>query len=107
MKVTDRQRIERCLDGHPEDFGFLVERYQGVLRGFLRGRFGHDKNAEDMVQEAFVRAFVNLKKLSNPDHFYSWLIGIAHRVAQEQIRAEIKQRKLAKQKTRKQHNNSR
>jgi len=92
MCVTDRQRIESCLDGHPDDFRFLVQRYQGALLGYLVGRLGCDHQIEDVAQEAFVRAYFRLKDLKNPDSFYSWLLGIANRVAKEQFRREQKHR---------------
>ena len=53
MNITDRQRIERCLDGHPDDFRYLVHRYQGALTGFLVGRLGDINHAEETAQETF------------------------------------------------------
>jgi RNA polymerase sigma-70 factor (ECF subfamily) len=42
---------------------------------------------EEAAQESFVRAFLSLKKLRKPESFYSWLLGIAGRVAKEQLRS--------------------
>ena len=87
MDVTDKEHIERCRDGHPEDFGLLVERYQKPLFSWLAGRVGDGGQAEEVAQESFVRAFLSLKKLRKPESFYSWLLGIASRVAKEQFRS--------------------
>jgi RNA polymerase sigma-70 factor, ECF subfamily len=87
MDITDQEYVERCRDGHPEDFGPLVERYQKPLFSFLAAKVRDERQAEEAAQESFVRAFLSLKKLRKPESFYSWLLGIAGRVAQEQFRA--------------------
>lgn len=92
MDVSDKDHVERCRDGHPEDFGLLVDRYQKPLFSFLASRVGNYPQAEEAAQESFVRAFLSLKKLRKPESFYSWLLGIAARVAQEQFRSEIHRR---------------
>ena len=93
MDLADKEQVERCRDGHPEDFGLLVDRYQKPLFSFLASRVGNFPQAEEAAQESFVRAFLSLKKLRKPESFYSWLLGIAGRVAKEQFRAELHQRK--------------
>jgi RNA polymerase sigma-70 factor (ECF subfamily) len=88
MDLTDKESVERCRDGHPEDFGLLVDRYQKPLFSFLAWRVGNVPLAQEAAQESFVRAFLSLKKLRKPESFYSWLLGIAERVAKEQFRWE-------------------
>lgn len=92
MEPTDKQYVERCRDGHPEDFGELVGRYQKPLFSFLASRVRNFQQAEEAAQESFVRAFVSLAKLRKPESFYSWLLGIAERVAKEQFRFESRHR---------------
>lgn len=87
MDLTDKECVERCRDGHPEDFGQLVDRYQKPLFSWLAGRVSDNRQAEEAAQESFVRAFTSLKKLRKPESFYSWLLGIAGRVAKEQFRS--------------------
>jgi RNA polymerase sigma-70 factor, ECF subfamily len=87
MDLTDKEYVEHCRDGHPEDFGQLVERYQKPLFSYLASRVGNGGQAEEAAQESFVRAFLSLKKLRKPESFYSWLLGIAGRVAKEQFRS--------------------
>jgi RNA polymerase sigma-70 factor, ECF subfamily len=87
MNLTDKKYVERCRDGHPEDFGLLVDRYQKPLFSYLASRLGNRLRTEEAAQESFVRAFLYLKKLRKPESFYSWLLGIAGRVAKEQFRS--------------------
>ena len=88
MPETDRYYIERCLDGHPDDFRYIVRRYQAVLLANLAGKLGSRDRAEEAAQETLVRAYFNMGKLKQPDSFFSWLLGIADRVAKEHQRKE-------------------
>jgi len=93
MDLTDKEYVERCRDGHPEDFGLLVDRYQKSVFAYLAARVENFPQAEEAAQESFVRAFLSLRKLRKPESFYSWLLGIASRVAKEQFRAELHRRR--------------
>ena len=88
MSETYKYYIERCLDGHPDDFRHLVRRYQGVLLANLAGKLGNKDRAEEAAQETLVRAYFNMNKLQKPDSFFSWLLGIADHVAKEHQRKE-------------------
>lgn len=89
---ADKFYVERCLDGHPDDYRYLVRRYQGVLLANLAGKLGSRDRAEEAAQEALIRAYFNIGKLKKPDSFFSWLLGIADNVAKEQQRKEQLQR---------------
>ncbi len=89
---TDRYFVERCLDGHREDFRHLVQRYQKPLMAGIRCRQVRPDVAEDAVQEAFVRAFAGLATLKKPDSFFSWLLGIAYRVLLERADRDRRER---------------
>jgi len=83
----DGYYITRCLDGHPDDFRHLFRRYQPVLLAHLAGRLGSRDRAEDAAQETLVRAYFKMDTLREPLKFFSWLLGIADRVAKEQQRS--------------------
>jgi RNA polymerase sigma-70 factor, ECF subfamily len=89
---TDRYYVERCLDGHRDDFRHLVARYQMPLLAGIRCRQVRPGLAEDAAQEAFVRAFARLATLKKPDSFFSWLLGIAYRVLLEHADRERRER---------------
>jgi len=93
MTETDQFYVERCLDGHPDDFRHLVRRYQPLLLAHLAGKLGHRDSAEEAAQETFVRAYFNMDKLKKPGLFLPWLLGIADNVAKEQQRRECIRRK--------------
>ncbi len=93
MTETDKYFVERCLDGHPDDFRHLVRRYQPVLLAHLAGKLGSADSAEEAAQETLVRAYFKMSNLKEPAKFFSWLLGIAERVAMEQQRKEQIRRK--------------
>lgn len=83
-ELSDQEYVRHCLNGNPDDFRFLVQRYQRVLFTFLVYRLGGDRSlAEDAAQESLLRAFSALRKLQKPESFHAWLLGIAGRVAHE------------------------
>jgi RNA polymerase sigma-70 factor (ECF subfamily) len=88
MLETDKYYIERCLDGHPDDFRHLVRRYQATLLAHLAGKLGNKDFAEEAAQETLIRAYFNMNKLQKPQSFFPWLLGIASRVAKEQQRKQ-------------------
>jgi len=88
MTENDKYYVERCLDGHPDDFRYLVRRYQAALLANLAGKLGDKDRAEEAAQETLVRAYFNMDKLRKPDAFFSWLLGIADLVAKEQRRKD-------------------
>jgi RNA polymerase sigma-70 factor (ECF subfamily) len=91
MDIADKECVQRCRDGHPEDFRVLVCRYEALLSSFLASRMRNRSQIEEAAQESFVRAFLSLKKLRKPESFCAWLLGIAGRVAKEQFR-DLKRR---------------
>ena len=90
MELSDKDCVQRSRDGSPEDFRWLVERYQKPLFAYLAVRMSNNSEAEDAAQETFVRAFFALPKLRKPESFYAWLLGIASRVLKEQVRSRAR-----------------
>jgi RNA polymerase sigma-70 factor (ECF subfamily) len=59
-------------------FGLLVERYEEkLLRYAKRFLFGYE-DAEDMVQEVFIKAYRNIQSFDVSRSFNSWIYRIAH-----------------------------
>ena len=83
MDTTDKECVERCRNGEPEYYRFLVARYQGPLFSYLAGRLRDRFLAEEAAQESLVRAFFGMRQLKKPESFHAWLLGIAGRVAYE------------------------
>ena len=69
----DADIVARVLAGDTEQYASIVERYQRALyRHAVAMVLDHDA-AADMVQDAFVRAYTNLKECRDPRRFRAWL----------------------------------
>lgn len=75
-------------------FASLYDRHAPVVRALCRrhvpvGR-GGDAEADDALQETFIRAFQMLDRIEDPDRVRSWLYAIARRVCAERRRASAR-----------------
>jgi RNA polymerase sigma-70 factor, ECF subfamily len=66
--------VVRTLGGDTGAFATLVERYQRVLHRCAMAMVLDSDVASDMVQDAFVRAYVNLRTCRDPMRFRAWLL---------------------------------
>lgn len=70
--------------GNTDDLTVLVERHHGPLLGFLYRMMGGDRAlAEDLVQEAFLRALRAIRQYQYPRPFKPWLYAIATNLARD------------------------
>ncbi|MCR4414370.1 MAG: sigma-70 family RNA polymerase sigma factor [Thermoguttaceae bacterium] len=77
----DAQLIEQTLAGQSAAFGLLVEKYQDRLYNTMVHVVGSRDDARDVVQDAFVQAFLKLETFHQNCAFYTWLYRIAFNVA--------------------------
>ena len=77
MQSDETEIIERVLAGETERYAELVNRYQARLLGLLWHACGTRELAEDIGQEAFLRAYRKLDLFAGQSQFYTWLARIA------------------------------
>jgi RNA polymerase sigma-70 factor (ECF subfamily) len=77
----DAQLIDEALAGQSVSFGRLVTKYQDRLYNALVHVTGSVEEARDVVQDAFVQAFLKLGSFHRSSAFYTWLYRIAFNVA--------------------------
>ncbi|HTU25874.1 MAG TPA: sigma-70 family RNA polymerase sigma factor [Pirellulales bacterium] len=78
MEVDDPELVKRVLAGRTDDFRLLVERHQQAVFRFAFGLLGNREEAQDVTQEAFLAAFVNLSSYdASRARFSTWLFTIA------------------------------
>jgi len=77
----DAQLIEETLAGKSTAFGQLVRKYQDRLYNTVVHVVGSTEDAQDVVQDAFVQAFLKLDSFQQTSAFYTWLYRIAFNVA--------------------------
>ena len=77
MSKRDADQVQKVLAGDQAAYEPLVEAYQGRIFAFVVGRIRNFSATEDIVQNAFVEAYMHLKSLKSPEKFAGWLRGIA------------------------------
>jgi len=93
QETTDEELIARFQNGDNYAFDLLVKRYKDPLMNFVF-RFVGDKNeAEDIVQETFLRLFKNKHYYKEIAKFSTWIYTIAGNLAKTELRKR-KRRKL-------------
>jgi len=77
---ADRDLVAAAAGGDLDAFEKLVQRHQTRLVGYLRGLTNTEVDAEDLAQEAFLRAYRSLKGFRGTSSFRTWLYQIATNV---------------------------
>jgi len=75
--ATDEDIVARVLGGETALFELLMRRHNQRLYRVARGIVGDDAEAEDVTQEAYVRAFQHLGQFAGRARFSTWLTRIA------------------------------
>ena len=75
-QVEDADLVREVLDGNQLSFQLLVERYQGRLFGLARHYTRSTVEVEDIVQDAFLKAYSRLDTFQHQSSFYTWLYRI-------------------------------
>lgn len=87
IEQEERQLLERCQRGERQAFGRVVELYQGRVFGLVRRLVGSESVAEDITQEAFVRAYVSIGRFDCERPFLPWIFRIAVNLARNWFKA--------------------
>lgn len=86
QKLADEQLMERVVLGQVGAFDVLVARHKGRLYSYLLRLLRDPTEAEDVAQEAFVRAYVHADKYRNIAKFSTWLYTIATNLVRNRVR---------------------
>lgn len=78
--------IEQARRGDKRAFSRLVEAYQRPVYSITYRMLGNPEEAEDAAQEAFLRAYSNLKKYDPKRKFSTWLFSIANHHCIDRLR---------------------
>ena len=80
MLENDIQLIHKVLSGNDEAFTALVRKYQKSVHALAWRKVGDFHFAEEITQDAFLRAYKGLSKLKDPSQFSGWLYVITNRL---------------------------
>ena len=90
MRTEDGQIIYKCLNGDSAAFGLLVDKYQGSIYALAYSKLHNFHDAEDVTQEAFIKAYRKLHTLRWWDNFLAWLYAITANLCKDWVRSQSK-----------------
>jgi RNA polymerase sigma factor (sigma-70 family) len=77
MPMDDAALVEALRSGDPQAPRLLIERFQGMVFGLCFRMMNHQQDAEDVVQETFVRALRSMARFDSNRPIRPWLLEIA------------------------------
>ncbi len=86
MTATDADLVERARTGDRDAFDLLVRRHIGTAFAVAISTLGEVADAEDAVQDAFIRALERLDDCRDPGKFGAWLTSIVRNRAHSLLR---------------------
>ncbi|WP_243293096.1 RNA polymerase sigma factor SigW [Bacillus sp. FJAT-47783] len=86
MDVLVKKRIKQIKKGDQEAFADLVDLYKDKIYQLCYRMLGNAHEAEDIAQEAFIRAYVNIHTFDINKKFSTWLYRIATNLSIDRIR---------------------
>jgi len=79
--LSDEEIVEYIRSTDQEQYSVIVDRYQDKLTRYARSLIRDESVATDVVQESFIKAFVNLEAFDVKKKFSSWIYRIVHNEA--------------------------
>lgn len=91
---TDEELMLRVQDGDTDCYDVLVERFKVRLFNYLFRLTGSRDDAEEIAQEAFVKAYIHADKYKTIARFSTWLYTIATNLVRNRLRSKSRAPKI-------------
>ncbi|MBN2093771.1 MAG: sigma-70 family RNA polymerase sigma factor [Candidatus Zambryskibacteria bacterium] len=76
--LSDEEIVKKIISGDQELFSKIIEKYQSKLLRYANNLIKDNNKAVDIVQESFIKAFINLQSFDLKKKFSNWMYRIAH-----------------------------
>lgn len=86
MDAIVNKRIKQVLNGNQDAYAEIVDLYQSRLYHVCYRMLGNKHEAEDITQETFLRAYINLHTFDQKRKFSTWIFRIATNLCIDRIR---------------------
>lgn len=88
-RFTEEELVTSLKNGNQNALGFLYDNYSSALFGVILRIVESEQNAEDILQEVFVKIWKNIASYDrSKGKLYTWLINIARNSAIDSLRAK-------------------
>jgi RNA polymerase sigma factor (sigma-70 family) len=85
-RAADELLVVRCQLGEPDAFDALIARWHQPLWIYIRRMAGRDEEAQDILQDVWLRAIRGIPRLRDGSRLRAWLFGITRRVLMDRLR---------------------
>ncbi len=85
-KSDEEAIIRQCLDGNPDSYAVLVDRYKAMVYNVAFRMVGDEDTAKDLAQESFIAAYNALGAFRFGAKFSSWLYSIVLNKCRDHLR---------------------
>jgi len=86
--AADQELVEKCLDGNPQAQHNLYQKYVQAMYNVVVRMVNHSEDAEDVIQEVFVKVFRNLHAFQGESTLGAWIKRITVNTTLNFIRKE-------------------
>lgn len=93
-ELTDKELIESTLNGNDYSFSQLVNRYQDLIYTLSIRIIKNEQIAEEVAQDAFIRAYKSLKSFEHKSKFSTWLYKIAYNLSLNALKKENRSKEI-------------
>jgi RNA polymerase sigma-70 factor (ECF subfamily) len=84
--MSDQELVKACLSGDEDAYQQIMQRYSGKAMALALNMLRQREDAEDVCQDAFVKAFINLEKYDPQQDFKNWFYTVLYRRCLDHMR---------------------
>lgn len=85
---SEETAIESAIIGNEDGYRYLLEKYQTYAFSIAIGIVRNEENAEEVVQDSFIRVFRNIAKFKKKGKFSTWLYRIVYNTSLTSLRGK-------------------
>jgi len=93
QEKTDEEIAREIQRGNADAIQFLIERYEPKMTRYARKFLFAGDDVKDVVQEVFIRAYVNIQSFDASQRFSPWIYRIAHNIFINELKKKTKERR--------------
>lgn len=79
--LSDNELVKIICEKDSELYGEIIKRYEGKLFAYLYKLINSREEAQDILQDVFIKAYKNLRSYDTKRKFSSWIYRVAHNEA--------------------------
>ena len=93
-QLSDEKIVEIVRTKNKEEYAEIIKRYQAKLMRYAGYIMGDENKGADVVQEGFIKAYINLNGFNTKKKFSSWIYRIVHNEAMNMLSKDKKQQPI-------------